>query len=635
MDEKEQDLEPQREPEEKAGEKKGLSRKGRVAVAVAAAVVAVALGGYLGLCAAAGGDKALPGTRVGGTDVGGMTREQVDSALAQLSVERFENLVIPIQVGERTVSFSAREAGVHVVGDAAQIVSAGKESFLGRGWNYLAGLFGVENPASFSVQVDDAGYLEDVLAQAAQAVEQPVEQFRWELEEDEETARLILHRGRTGQSVEQEALRQALMDALGRGDAAPIQAQIATTAPDEPDFAALAGEIAREPENATLNVETDEIVPHKLGLSLDAAMARERFAALAEGEDTAVELTVQIPEITTLALRAALYHDLLGEATSTVSGTANRVHNVELAASLCNGKVLLPGEQFSYLQAAAPFGAAQGYRMATGYSAQGTVDMIGGGVCQPSSTLYLACLRADLEIVTRANHRYTVSYMPLGMDATVSYPTQDYVFANNTPYPIKIEMTMTDRVLTARIHGTKTTDTYVEMESVPTGSTPYNTIYQADPSVPQGTTKTVMPPHTGRSAQVYKKIFAADGTLISRTLISRNTYQKCDKIVAYNPLDGAPDGSVAPVTDPDASAAAPDPDTGLPAEPGTETQDAEPGTEPGLEIQDTGDAEPSPPPEAVPGTPDAEPSASGGEAEPAPEVSGASAEPVPEGIPAE
>lgn len=573
MDEKEQAGQPGRRLEEK----KGLGRRGKLAIAGVAGALCVLAAGYLGLCGLAAGDRALPGTYMGGVDLGGMDVARAREALAQVATDRYETLEIPIQVGDRTVTFSAKEAGVRVLGDAQEAVGAGKENFLAGGWNYLTGLLGRKRDLGFAVSVDNADYVNDVFYQVSQAVDQPMEAPRWELEEDEETARLILYKGKTGQSVDQQALRESLTDALGRGDTTPIQTQVTTTAPGEPDYEAMAGEIDREPVNATLDVTTDEVIPHKLGLKVDAAKAKELFAAMAEGESRPLELEVTQPEVTTEKLRSTLFQDVLAEATSKVSGTANRVGNVKLAAAACDGTVLLPGEKFSYNQTTGQRTYAKGYRAATGFGMNGTEDMIGGGVCQPSSTLYLACLRADLEILERTNHRYTVTYLPEGMDAQVSWPNMDFAFSNNTPYPIKIEMTVENKVCTARIYGTKTTDTYVEMESVRLGTTPYQTVYQADETVPQGTTKVLVTPYTGRSVEAYKNLYAADGTLISRTLVSKDYYNKCDQVIGYNPLDGAPDGSVPPVADPNAQPGV-DPETGLPVEPGGE-QPTDPATQ--------------------------------------------------------
>ena len=137
MDEKELERQPGRRLEAK--EKKGLGPKGKATIACVAVVCALAAG-YLGLCGLASGDKALPGTYMGGVDLGGMTAAQAEAALAQVATDRYEALEVPIQVGDKTVSFSAKKAGVHVLDGGQTAVRAGKESFLAGGWNYLTGL---------------------------------------------------------------------------------------------------------------------------------------------------------------------------------------------------------------------------------------------------------------------------------------------------------------------------------------------------------------------------------------------------------------------------------------------------------------------------------------------------------------
>ncbi len=550
--------------------KRGKGRGGKIAGAAAALALVALAAGYLGLCAYANGPRVLPGVRAGGVDLGGLTLAQAEERLAAASKDLYDNLTIPLQVGDKTVTFRAKEAGVRTVGAAEQAFQAGRQPFAAAGWNYLIGLLGKETEVKCDITVDQPAYVAQTLRDVSEAVAQPVEDPHWDLEETDDTAQLVLHRGRSGQSVDEQAVYEALMSALGRGDSAPIQVEVATTAPALPDVDALAAEIDREPENATYDPTAEEVVPHKLGLTVDKAEAQALFNSLAEGESATLSLAVQVPEITTLKLRSSLFLDVLGEAKSSLSGSANRTNNVKLACQACNGVVLLPGEEMSYNQTTGQRTAAKGYRMAPGYTREGMEDLVGGGVCQPSSTLYLACLRANLNIVQRTNHRYTVHYLPEGMDAMVSWPNFDFVFANDTPYPIKVEMAVENKQCIARVYGTKTDDTYVEMESVRLSSTPWATVYRADPTVPQGTTKTLVTPFTGRVVEAYKNLYAGDGTLISRTLESKNTYQKCDKVIGYNPLDGAPDGSVPPMVqtiDPVTGQPAVDPATGLPVTP--------------------------------------------------------------------
>ena len=113
-----------------------------------------------------------------------------------------------------------------------------------------------------------------------------------------------------------------------------------------------------------------------------------------------------------------------------MGGTAARVSNVKLASAAFDGTVLNSGDLFSYNETVGQRTEAKGYKAAPAYVQGETVDEIGGGVCQPSSTLYYACLLANMEITERYAHRYIPAYITRGMDATVSWGGPDYKFTD-------------------------------------------------------------------------------------------------------------------------------------------------------------------------------------------------------------
>ena len=141
------------------------------------------------------------------------------------------------------------------------------------------------------------------------------------------------------------------------------------------------------------------------------------------------------------------YQDVLGSCNTEIAGSQNRVSNIALAAKLFNGTVLMPGEEFSYNGVVGSRTSDKGFLPAPAYVSGESVQEIGGGVCQGSSTIYLATLRANLEIVERYNHGYIASYVPHGMDATVYYGVKDFRFRNDTPFPIKVTGSVSGRTL--------------------------------------------------------------------------------------------------------------------------------------------------------------------------------------------
>ena len=128
------------------------------------------------------------------------------------------------------------------------------------------------------------------------------------------------------------------------------------------------------------------------------------------------------------------------ELTSYSSGS-NRNHNLSLASKKINGLVLKPGQTFNWFQVVGPASKARGYKQASVFVNGKTVLGYGGGVCQVSTTLYQASLKAGLKIIERHMHSKAVTYTTRGKDATVSYGVQNLRIRNNKNYSIKIVTT--------------------------------------------------------------------------------------------------------------------------------------------------------------------------------------------------
>lgn len=155
-----------------------------------------------------------------------------------------------------------------------------------------------------------------------------------------------------------------------------------------------------------------------------------------------VELPVEMqdPEVTIEQLQSQLTLRARAETSFRKSpyNREDRVFNVKKAAGFLNGFVLKPGEEFSTNDTFGPRTYELGWKPAPAYVNGTTEDQAGGGVCQVSSTLYNAVVKADLEITYRRNHSSTVSYVPYGLDATINTGTIDFTFRNNTGADIYI-----------------------------------------------------------------------------------------------------------------------------------------------------------------------------------------------------
>ena len=277
---------------------------------------------------------------------------------------------------------------------------------------------------------------------------------------------LIVHKGISGTRPDVDALKQQIqtnVTAMNFQDV--ISCPTAENQLTEPDFAGIASQIYTDPVNATLDPDNGySVVASKNGTSMNADNAKAEYESAEENTDITIPFTFTEPEITTEKMNANLFKDTLGSySSSAAGGTSGRIHNVGLTASICNGQIVLPGETFSFNGVVGDTTAEKGYQEAAGYQDGKVVQVLGGGECQVSSTLFSAILYTDLDVLERANHSMPVHYVPSGMDATVFWDSPDFKFENNHKYPVKIVMNMdSSDTLTVKILGTKENDYTIE-----------------------------------------------------------------------------------------------------------------------------------------------------------------------------
>lgn len=133
------------------------------------------------------------------------------------------------------------------------------------------------------------------------------------------------------------------------------------------------------------------------------------------------------------------------------SNLVNRTVNIRLAATALDGKLLAPGERFSFNESVGQRTTEAGFKEAMIIEGNTYIPGIGGGICQVSSTLYNAALLAHLEIVERHSHSLPVDYVPSGQDATVSYPNLDFKFRNSTDAHLLIRSIVDSNTLTIKL----------------------------------------------------------------------------------------------------------------------------------------------------------------------------------------
>lgn len=188
----------------------------------------------------------------------------------------------------------------------------------------------------------------------------------------------------------------------------------------------------------------------------------------------------------------------------------NRSNNIVNGTKHISNTLVKPGETFSVYKAVAPFSYENGYLTAGAYESGKIVQSYGGGICQVSTTLYNAVIRAELEIVERNNHSMTVHYVPLSFDATISGSDQDFKFKNDGDYPIYIVGKAGGGSVTFTIYGKDTRDKNrtIKFESR-TLSTRYpgKKVVGKDSDMKKGKEKVEFPGSIGHTAEMWKYIY--------------------------------------------------------------------------------------------------------------------------------
>jgi hypothetical protein len=170
---------------------------------------------------------------------------------------------------------------------------------------------------------------------------------------------------------------------------------------------------------------------------------------------------------------------------SSVGVDSDRTYNLKVGADHLNGHILLPGELFSFNETVGDRTEKEGYRVAPVISGGELVDGLAGGMCQIASTLHAAAFFAGLEIVSSTPHSRPSSYITMGLDSTVVYPTTDLKLRNPYDFPIVMHFTVHQGAVKVELLG-KARPYRVVFERTIKGEVGFGTEGRRDPSAPAG-----------------------------------------------------------------------------------------------------------------------------------------------------
>lgn len=413
---------------------------------------------------------------VGGVEIGGLTKGEAKKALQAAFGEQFSQKTMEIRFSEagtvleklnirypaNSLLISPEES--HAKLDAAAAVKAayalGRTDLDGSRTMSLLPYLGLDEAAIRSVADSYAQQLAQLYQDSSYTVTGDAPDVT-HFDESIPCQTVTLFRGYPGIEIDADALYNEILEGYNTGSfAVSYQGTVSAKKPVSPDLDGLWEQTRLAPEDPSVDLTSYQVIPGVHGYEFDLAEARQQFQNLAYGESALISLHYTDPEI---ADEDAYFQDILGHCETPHGDNENRNGNLRKACGMLDGLVLQPGQELSYNEALGPRTKELGWLPAPAYSGTKLVDSPGGGICQVSSTLYLASVYSELTIVERRNHGYPVSYIPLGMDATVSWGFADLKIRNDSPMPVKIQAEESDGYVRISILGTETRDYDVEM----------------------------------------------------------------------------------------------------------------------------------------------------------------------------
>lgn len=479
-----------------------------------------------------GNDKILPNVSIGDINLSNLTKEQ---AITQLQ----NNFTLPdvdstIDIVVNGQKYTVPFTNLGLVANYEQMAQSAYD--IGRSGNLITNNYKILFTYILGCKITpDYVINDDIFDKLLVTLKEGIDETKTDDTYTIDDKYITISKGNEGISLDTAKLKQDIINQYVSQTTGTITATIQNTMPNKVNLDALYTQVHKDMVNAEAITQNDTIVykEHVDGITFKLDEAKFLY-------ENSSEQTIKIPLIITKAtvttdqvIDNGFKDTLATYTTKYKESEKNRTVNVKQAAKNINGTILMPGQEFSFNKTVGERTTANGFKVATVYSANQLAQGIGGGICQVSSTLYNSVLLADLNIVERKNHQLTVAYVPLGQDATVAYGSIDFRFTNSRTQPIKIEAEGKNGVLTISILGTKEASDKgkeIVIKTVTNSSKAYTTKKINDNTMNEGKQLVVQNGAYGYTVSVYK-IVKADGVEISNTFLHKDTYNPLQKIV--------------------------------------------------------------------------------------------------------
>jgi vancomycin resistance protein YoaR len=319
----------------------------------------------------------------------------------------------------------------------------------------------------------------------------------------------------------------------------------------------LLPDLERDPENARFSFDdnTGELVLIQaavIGRSLDigSSIKAIHIGLLAGEHEIPVALHTTEPIVGDDATAAELG---ISEPVSVVStyftgSSPERIQNIKTASSAFHGLLIAPGEELSMAEVLGDISLDNGYAEALIIYGDRTIQGLGGGVCQVSTTLFRAAFFGGYPIIERHPHAYRVGYYEIGstspgpgLDATVFVPMVDMKFINDSPHWLLLETYIYNNYLLWKFYSTSDGRTIEWSRNILSETEAPEPLYRENPDLPKGEIKQVDWEADGMDVIVYRTV-TRDGEVLYQDSIKTH-YLPWRAIYEYGPGTELPKGA--------------------------------------------------------------------------------------------
>jgi vancomycin resistance protein YoaR len=306
------------------------------------------------------------------------------------------------------------------------------------------------------------------------------------------------------------------------------------------ELAPLVQEFTKKPVDASFRVNGRRVhvIRGRNGTTLDLAGADASVLAAAgepSSREARIGLAAQKPELTTAEAKGLGIRRQVSTFTTEMGvSSSNRIWNVHLMADFIDGTIIRPGQTFSFNKTVGERTEERGFREGQMILGSLLLPAIGGGVCQTATTLFNNALALGLPIQERRNHSWYISHYPIGRDANVNWGGPDLKFKNDLDHALLIKTSYTDSTLTFTFYGTRQDRKVVTSTGPQTNFTSPQPSYAYDPAAPKGSIQTVAGSHaSGFDITVYRKVYER-GKLIRKDSFTSH-YAAVGDTIIYGP----------------------------------------------------------------------------------------------------